>query len=275
MNRMRVMILGAGASKSAGYPLAGEILGEVGQAASRSASIQFREAWEAWEQFRESVPAPLRLIAYNSNPEVVLSLPDLYHAAVESEDDQQTTSAIRTFMDTGESRAEELEGYFDSAHREILAAAFAPRARLLDALEWYFGWKHHDDGTARTRRDYLRRVFESLSYGDVIITLNRDTVAERTLAEEGKWNPTNGYGFKRDLVVEGPQLRIEAVASGFPPESPVQVLKLHGSFGWRRTDDGVYLDSTMLLREFAFTSTASASSSGTQLSPTSTRPTRR
>ena len=86
---MRVLIFGAGASKRAGYPLANELLDRVGESASESSSIQFRDAWQAWESFRESVPASLRLIAYNSNPEVVLSLPDLYHLAVESEDDQQ------------------------------------------------------------------------------------------------------------------------------------------------------------------------------------------
>lgn len=34
--------------------------------------------------------------------------------------------------------------------------------------------------------------------------------------------------------------------------SPIDVLKLHGSLGWRRRDDDVYLDSVMLLREFGF-----------------------
>ena len=89
---MRVLIFGAGASKSAGYPLANALLDRVGESASESSSIQFSDAWKAWESFREQrVPRSLRLIAYNSNPEVVLSLPDLYHLATESEDKQCTT----------------------------------------------------------------------------------------------------------------------------------------------------------------------------------------
>ena len=76
----------------------------------------------------KSVPASLSLIAYNSNPEVVLSLPDLYHLAAESEDEQRTTAAIRPFLKTVESSAEELEKYFDSGDRKALSTARA-RAR--------------------------------------------------------------------------------------------------------------------------------------------------
>ena len=125
---MRVLILGAGASNPAGYPLANELLYRVGESASDSSSIQFSDAWQAWESFRKSVPASLSLIAYNSNPEVVLSLPDLYHLAAESEDEQRTTAAIRPFLKTGESSAEELEKYFDSGDRKALSTARA-RAR--------------------------------------------------------------------------------------------------------------------------------------------------
>ena len=249
---MRVLIFGAGASKRAGYPLASELLDRVGESARESSSIQFRDAWRAWESFREEdVPKELSLIAYNSNPEVVLSLPDLYHLAAESEDDHRTTTAIRTFLENGESSTEELEEYFDSGKREALSAARDSRARLLRALEWYFGARHHEDRLQPPRRDYLRHILDPLSDGDVIITLNWDTVAERTLAEAEKWNPTNGYGFERNLLLEGPLRQTSSPPPAFPSKSPVKILKLHGSFGWRRTGHGVYLDSTML-REFGF-----------------------
>ena len=113
---------------------------------------------------------------------MVLSLPDLYHLATESEDKQCTTAAIRPFLETGETSAEKLEKYFNSEDREALSTA-GLRARLLHALEQYFGARHHEDRSERPRRDYLRRILEPLSDGDVIITLNWDTVAERTLAE--------------------------------------------------------------------------------------------
>lgn len=248
---MRVLILGAGASKRAGYPLAGELLEVVAREAKETSSLQFRDAWRRWEQFREQVPAPLRLIAYNSNPEVVLSLPDLYAAAAESEDDERTSSAVRRYLDTGEADAAELEAYFNSAERDALSEALPARARLLDALEWYFWGRHHEDAAERSRRDYLRPLMDSLSDGDIVVTLNWDTVVERTLAEAGRWNPSDGYGFPRELAIEDSFGR-SPLPPEFPSESSVQVLKLHGSFGWRSTDVGMYLDATMLLREFDF-----------------------
>lgn len=249
---MRILILGAGASKPAGYPLARELLTEVGREAERTSSIQFRDAWQTWEEFREGVPPALRLVAYNSNPEVVLSLPDLFVAAAESEDEARTASAIRTYLATGAADAQALERYFNSEERDALSAAFAPRARLLAALEWYFWERHHYDREDRSRRDYLRPVLEGLGDGDAVITLNWDTVAERTLAEAGLWNPSDGYGFRRELLVEGALGRRTPLPPELAAESSVRVLKLHGSFGWRQTNSGVYLDSAMLLREFGF-----------------------
>ena len=249
---MRVLVLGAGVSKPAGYPLAKELLDRVGESASNSPHVQLKNAWQEWESSLERVPELLSLIAHNSNPEVVLSLPDLCHLAAESEDDQRTTNAIRMFRKTGESSAKELEEYFDSENRETLSIASRSRKRLLSALEWYFWTKHREDRSERSRRDYLRCILEPLSDGDVIITLNWDTLAERTLAEEEKWNPTDGYGFERSLLLEGPDGQTSPLPPAFPSKSPIKILKLHGSFGWRRTDRGLYLDSKKLLREFGF-----------------------
>ncbi len=249
---MRVLIFGAGASQPAGYPLARGLLDEVEREAGHTSSVQYRDAWREWEEFRESIPASLRLIAYNSNPEIVLSLADLFIAAVESEDDCRTSSAIRAFLAAGTANSQELESYFNSQEREALSNAFAARVRLLDALEYFFWFRHHEDGEQRAKRDYLRPLLESLDNGDAVITLNWDTVAERTLAEVRRWHPGDGYGFARELLVKCPNGQTTPLPPGVLGRSTVQVLKLHGSFGWRRTDSGMYLDSVMLLREFGF-----------------------
>lgn len=251
---MRVLILGAGVSKPAGYPLASELLDDLADVARRTPFSQLRNAWQRWEGFRDDLPSQLRLAAYNSNPEVVLTLVDLFIAAIEVEDLRQTSSAVRTFRETGEADTAALDIYYNSPERKALRVASAARARLLDVLEWYFWFKHHEDGqrAGQERRQYLHELIEPLSDGDVIITLNWDTLAERTLAEEGKWNPQAGYGFERMLMVERGVGRRVDLPPEYPAESPVQVLKLHGSFGWRRTDFGVYLDSNMLLRDFDF-----------------------
>ncbi len=65
--------------------------------------------------------------------------------------------------------------------------------------------------------DFINRCFKS---GDVAISLNYDCVLEGALDCCGKWTPKGGYG---DLI--GPPL---GCTIGFS-ESPVKVLKLHGS----------------------------------------------
>lgn len=55
--------------------------------------------------------------------------------------------------------------------------------------------------------------------GDVVITFNYDVSLDRELKEEGKWQIGNGYGFD--------------VGAEQTPQSPVLLLKLHGSTNWR------------------------------------------
>jgi hypothetical protein len=109
-------------------------------------------------------------------------------------------------------------------------------------LEEFFDVKHNDDRTpdGHKRRDYLRGFLKAVSTGDVVITLNWDTTAERTLAELGRWNPTTGYGFPKPLI--GSSVGSRPVLL----DSPVRVLKLHGSFGWYRRSSGLYFADALL-----------------------------
>ena len=113
-------------------------------------------------------------------------------------------------------------------------------------------YRHYADAKRRDARDYLRRHLARLSDGDVIITLNWDTTAERTLAEEGYWNPLTGYGFRKDLrtMPYG-----QPLPSGTLTKSKVTVLKLHGSIGWHPCNEGgVYFEHPRFLSNFGFTS---------------------
>ena len=250
---MRALILGAGASKAAGYPLAHELLVEVGQAAEASASVQLRQSWEEWEHFRDSLPSFLSIVTHNPNPEVVFSLPDLFLLAIESEDTHRTKAAIEAWKAGLEPDGLELADDFESHEHEGLVQALIAKTRLMSVLEHYFLWKHHTDRDQREPRQYLADLLGTLVEGDAVITLNWDTLAERTLAEAELWNPVDGYGFPRSLALRGPLDDRLPLPESFPVRSPVKVLKLHGSFGWRiPSDDVIYLDSTLLLREFGF-----------------------
>lgn len=225
---MRVVVLGAGASKPAGYPLAGELLPAIGE------NIQ-PDAWARWRAFCESCEGPFRRLLENPNPEVVFSVLDLYEIAKEAE------FADRMRRHKRGEQVEEL----DPNGLNTLGA----RVALLDCLEAFFALKHVEDLDPATapRRDYLRRLLDELDAGDRVITLNWDTIVERTLAEGGRWNPTTGYGIKKPLALGFEYDK--AVTEPRITECDIYVLKLHGSFGWYRTAGGLlYFEGPEFLR---------------------------
>lgn len=256
---MRTLILGAGASKPAGYPLANELLSVVGKAAISSHSVALRNAWTAWETFRSGLPIELQLIAANSNPEIALTLPDLMALAIDSEDEFQISTAVRAALAgeiPDEEAAERQERYFASASRGAIDSAKVARRRLLDCLDEYFWLKHFDDlRKGLISRAYLKELLSDLKPGDTIITFNWDTLVERTLGELRMWSPIDGYGFSKELQISADTIR-GPVTVPIPDNeltpSDVHVLKLHGSFGWIRNDENVVFDDVRYLDGFPF-----------------------
>jgi len=165
------------------------------------------------------------LIIDNANPEVVLSLPDLFDLAIGEEDEKRTAEAVQRFRETGNTNVAALEAYFESEGRDFLVKARVARARLLDVLDSYFHFRHIDDQEApKEKRSYLRGLLGSLGTGDTVITLNWDTTIERTLAEEGRWNPRLGYGFEKRLEVVGPLGRSTRLPEEFFAQTDIVIL---------------------------------------------------
>jgi len=252
---MKVVLLGAGASKCAGYPLASQLMSTLMVWAQQSHDLSVQNDWRTWILFRENTKGLVRLLLDDPNPEIALSLLDLCDsssssglAAIKPErrDDAISQSLSSNVF---------LEEYFlTPAHEEAFRAAYARNA-LLRCLSTFFLEKHADDGetTSRKRRRYLRDLLSSLHPDDVIITLNWDTTVERTLLEEGRWNPRDGYGFKRPLrPLREPEAGVEWTA-----QSQVTVLKLHGSVGWHRSERrGLYFDNSQYLAAFPLASSS-------------------
>jgi len=167
---VKTYILGAGASKSAGYPLARELAGELGR----------------WMRSARR-PAPLIL---------------------------------------GDSRdlLDELErhcGSLDSADFEDVLTRLDPegdvhlRSALTRALQQFF-----DELRSHAKPDKYRQFAQKVvTSGDCVITFNYDVSVEPELKRAGKWEVADGYGFQVEL-------------SAPVRQSPVQVLKLHGSTNW-------------------------------------------
>jgi hypothetical protein len=247
---MKLLILGAGSSMPAGYPGAAGLMDAVAEDAGRTTLINFRQAWEAWERFREETSEPLRRLLRNPNPEVVLSVPDLLEIATAEEDERRRRLAFEQWQEQGDEALEPWKEYLGSAARAEFAAGRAAALRFHDCLHWYFAHKSYADAEQPHRRDYLRELLRGYGQGDVVITFNWDTTVERTVMEEGTWSPVRGYGISRPLVDQAspfidPQALPEAVTALRWPT----VLKLHGSFGWHRAHTGeMYFESALYLR---------------------------
>jgi hypothetical protein len=232
---MKVLILGAGAYRSAGYPLASDLMTTIERDATESKNLQLANVWNGWLSIKASAPSELRILLDHPNPEVTLSFLDLCRICFED-------SALERFgggngdeaVSDSLSREEIRTHLYSSPAHAWLDRAGAAVFRLVDSLEEYLEFKQQADLESPENREYLRDLFKGLSRGDVVITLNWDAAAERSHFEIGCWSPRDGYGFEKKLT---------SVFSGggdlptrISAPSEIQLLKLHGSVGWRAKD---------------------------------------
>lgn len=258
-----VFFLGAGASACLGYPLGSDLLPSLSREVDSSNLVNLKDAWKNWKQLTDSAKEAvvkddrLARLVLNPNPEIALSAIDLMDAALEWEDEEAEESGFLKANQDFNAGLESIRAYYRGLGREVLSEARTARASLLNSLDWYFSLKH-GELTARPRssRDYLRGALaeEGLQSGDVVVTTNWDAVAELTLAEDGHWNPADGYGFSRKLVnaLVGPNGQSGPLPPGVTHSSSVKVLKLHGSFGWHEYHDKLFLGYDNFLYHFRF-----------------------
>jgi hypothetical protein len=244
MQLMRVLFLGAGASRSAGYPLACQLLPAVRQFCENTPDMQQRAALQAWDKVVDGAESLglSRDLLENPNPEIPLSYLDLWA--------QSADEAPVNFMRPAQA------GTFDEADlnkwsNDRVRAVLRAREAIQTLLSDYFATRTYEDFSPRpARRQYLRAILTPLAAGDVVITLNWDTTVEMTLAEEGKWCAADGYGLTH---------RSARAARGLDPselrarkwKSEVKVLKLHGGVGWKvqpYVGERVYLSNAYLLQ---------------------------
>jgi hypothetical protein len=84
---------------------------------------------------------------------------------------------------------------------------------LIAAIRLWF-----EEIRTRSASDYARFAQHIVASGDCVLTFNYDVSLEPHLFSQGKWCLGDGYGFEMD---------------GFENQSPVKMLKLHGSVNWR------------------------------------------
>ena len=246
---MKVLFLGAGASKGAGYPLASELLAEVGMYVESSRMSGVRDEWARYLDFWKATRGVSRRILESTNPEVVLTLLDLFAEAraTESQDFSSWLSRFGKTWDKSDRRNLKKARKRREKEPHEFAKVELARLGLRRALDKYFWQKHAGDAeeTARARRSYLERELSDLAEGDVVITTNWDSLVERVLLETRRLTPADGFGFPVSLTVEP---AASPLAVHVPRVSDVKVLKLHGSFGWYKRYGGIYLGENHYFR---------------------------
>jgi hypothetical protein len=193
----RVFILGAGASRFAGYPLGPDLWRFIKQHAVGDFTAQKR---------RDRVIQLVDKIVRDYAP------PDQF--------DRPNLEEIFTYLDLttlGSSLLELSATNWKSARLEAIAV-------IADAFQWYqysvkdrFSKDESISTTLNSWTDFHKK-------GDVIITFNWDLLHEAALFRANKWHYSDGYGFNCEDSPGG-------------VDSPILILKLHGSVNWAQADE--------------------------------------
>jgi len=223
---MKAYILGAGVSKTVGYPLAHELFDEIGAfLASGGADAALGLGWRGVCEWLKNNGDPLLADAYRTKDlEAVLTVLDLawtvflhrLHGLALRQG--RTRPASIVILDKETSSAQALTGPYRQA-----------RGVIIRGLEAYLRFKHHEALSAfpGAHWQFLRRFAGKLGVGDIAITFNYDATVERALLSRAMWSPQDGYGFRVNLwKSKGDPSPVE-----WRP-SCVTVVHLHGAGGW-------------------------------------------
>jgi hypothetical protein len=236
---VKVYVTGAGASKAAGYPLGWELLPEInafiGKSGPCSTDFDYLKDWpRVREWLRQNDNFLIREAYQTGNLENIFSVLDFAQQLGEQSLLEYATQSLKIAPDP--KVAGKAEADYHRVSTGIAEYADARRILLL-ALKDYLEQKHYDDQSACSGKDwdYLRSFGNKLCPGDVAITFNYDSTLERVLYSQGKWFPSDGYGF-RMIFQKTPQdeTRVEF------RDSPVKILHLHGATGWYLKPDIKY-----------------------------------
>jgi len=197
---MKVLVLGAGSSYPAGFPLGGELQGQLRDfvhARQRRGGpyAPIISMWDALEELGVFQPA--------DTFELNLSRVDIDHrrlfARARRGEEVDTLDPVTIASHMGKVFTD----FFSERHRQI---------------------RRREGATAYLLRFLQRHV----QPGDVLITFNYDTLLEEELKALGLWSLRTGYG-----------LDLSEFYEGFESEdpSPCEVLKLHASVGWMTAFD--------------------------------------
>jgi hypothetical protein len=229
---MKAYVLGAGVSKTVGYPLGTELFDSIDEFIRDSGSCRHRfDYGKDWQELHH-------WLATNANPAIMQAyrtknIEHLFTALdfVETLRNEALFGGWRAARTAAEPSVKEasFERFEKFDHEVELYRRY--RGMLMWALEHYFSWKHYEDckDLKSPGWDILNRFAEKLNPGDAVITFNYDATLERALLAQGKWSPSDGFGF--DLAFQESRYDKTPVMA---TKSQILVLHLHGATGWYR-----------------------------------------
>ena len=226
---MNAYVLGAGVSKSVGYPVGPELFDEIDKYVRESGNccsdrFDYRKDWDALHQWLRDNCNPTIVQAYATKD--IEHLFTILDFAIQLRSDAFSNAFLTKEPDERTARAAAFDA-FDNKIEDYQRY----RSILLWALEHYFeGWHVRDYGWEKRKEwDVLRALADRIKPEDVVITFNYDATLERALLEQKKWSFSDGYGF--ELVFQRARHDKTIVPLS---KSPVIVLHLHGATGWYR-----------------------------------------
>jgi len=225
---MKAYVLGAGVSKTVGYPLGVELFREIDKYVRQCGSL-----WNRFD-YKKDWPRLCKWLRENKNSLIA----EAYRS--------RQIEHLFTILDLASIlRTDSLDAILHAGRKGPKAVVKAERVHerfarvthsyqryrqiLLWALEAYLQHKHHYDRREAngSQWKYLRSFGHRLCQGDFVISFNYDSSLERVLLQQEKWSPRDGYGF--EIVFQRSHFDQTRVTLA---ESAVSILHLHGAIGW-------------------------------------------
>ena len=237
----------------AAYPVTAHLFREMEVEYKNSPFHQQKEDWKQFTEFRQSAPSPLSVVLRSRNPELVLTVPDLLEATLDAADAENWRNIRKAAAAGNQELVNQLQSHWTGQIRDPLVQATKAKEAFQRLADDFFSRRHYCDSAdeGKSRRIYLHNALGKLSEDDIVITTNWDTLAERVLLDQGRWLPTDGYGF--NVQINSGPLWPKDRQERLVGSSKIKILKLHGSTGWFLNADGsgtIYLRHDNYLQYF-------------------------
>ena len=183
----KLIFLGAGASKDAGYPLACDLYKELKNESLRTKFSNFKSAWRSFDENLSIIKKSYKGFEKCEDIEYLITMMSLLESFYKTKSDISTETI---------EKQKKIKSALDS--NRMNAAYKHAKSKFGECIEWYLAYKNFD--MENYKYAYMQNFFKkTLSNSDTVITTNYDLLAERALYDLDLWHIRDGYGFEVQL----------------------------------------------------------------------------